>query len=65
MHVCERVPSSPICVRLAWRCRPHAFSWEHMLCVLAGLSVLGSSPDRGGGGGKTRGSTVVTGYGDA
>lgn len=36
-----------------------------MLCVWAGLSVLGSSPGRGGGGGKTRGSTVVTGYGDA
>lgn len=36
-----------------------------MLCVLAGLSVLGSSPGQGGGGGKTQGSTVVTGYRDA
>lgn len=42
--VCARA-----CVCTAWRGRPGACSWEHMLSPLAGGSVLGSSPGRGGG----------------
>lgn len=42
------------CVYTAWWRRPGSCSWEHMLSLLAGCSVPGSSPGRGGGSRKTR-----------
>ena len=51
--VCWAAGVLSACVHTAWWRSPGSCSWEHMLSLLAGCSVPGSSPGRGGGSRKT------------